>query len=80
MLPAFIEGTNTRLFYAAGCVRPALHTALLAQELLNKRSQAATVSLGLPLAAGDLVGTADDAAGRLRRSAGLSRSSETRSA
>jgi putative hemolysin len=44
-------------------VHPALRTALLARELLNKRGQAVTVRLGLPLAAGDLVGGAGDAAG-----------------
>jgi putative hemolysin len=62
VLPAFIEGTNTRLFYAAGRVHPALRTVLLARELLNQRGHAVTVRLGLPLAAADLVGTAGDAA------------------
>src|SRR5919108_105922 len=39
------------------------HGALVAGELLNNRGQAVTVRLGLPLAAGDLVGGAGDAAG-----------------
>ena len=59
--PAFIEGTNTRLFYAAGRVHHALRTALLARELLNKRGQAVTVRLGVPLAARDLAGSTADA-------------------
>jgi putative hemolysin len=62
VMPAFIEGVNSRLFYAAGRVHPALRTALLARELLNKRGQAVTVRLAQPLAAGDLAGIADDAA------------------
>jgi putative hemolysin len=44
-------------------VHPALRTALLARELLNKRGTVVTVRLGVPLAARDLVDTAGDAAG-----------------
>ena len=62
VLPAFIDGKNTRWFYAAGRVHPALRTALLARELLNKRGKAVTVRLGVPLTARDLVGTAGDTA------------------
>jgi putative hemolysin len=63
VLPAFIDGANTRWFYAAGRVHPALRTALLARELLNKRGTAVTVRLGVPLAARDLVDAAGDAGG-----------------
>ena len=63
VLPAFIDGANSKWFYAAGCVHPALRTALLARELLNKRGTAVTVRLGVPLAARDLVDAAGDAAG-----------------
>jgi putative hemolysin len=63
VLPAFIDGANTKLFYAAGRVHPALRTALLARELLSKRGTAVAVRLGAPLAARDLVATAGDAAG-----------------
>jgi len=62
VLPAFIDGANTRWFYAAGLVHPALRTALLARELLNKRGTAVTVRLGAPLATRDVVDTAGDAA------------------
>ena len=62
VLPAFIDGANTRWFYAAGRVHPALRTALLARELLNKRGTAVTVRLGVPLATRDRVGTAGDPA------------------
>jgi len=63
VLPGFIEGANTRWFYAAGCVHPALRTALLARELLKTRGTTVTVRLGTPLAARDLVDSAGDAAG-----------------
>ena len=63
VLPAFIDGANTRTFYAAGYVHPALRTALLARELLNKRGATVTVRLGVPVAARDLVGAVGDVAG-----------------
>jgi putative hemolysin len=53
VLPAFIEGENTPLFYAAGRVHPALRTLLLARELLNKRGQTVAVRLGVPFAVRD---------------------------
>ena len=62
VIPAFIDGANTRWFYVAGRVHPALRTALLARELLNKRGKAVTVRLGVPVATRDLAGTAGDAA------------------
>ena len=70
VLPAFIEGANTRLFYAAGRVHPALRTMLLARELLNKRGQAVTVRLGAPLAASNLAASpanATEATASIRR-------------
>src|SRR5437867_3850049 len=63
VLPAFIDGANTRTFYAAGYVHPALRTALLARELLNKRGATVTVRLGVPVAARDLAGAVGDVAG-----------------
>lgn len=61
VLPAFIEGTNSRLFYVAGCVHPALRTMLLARELLNKRGHTVTVRLGTALAARSLAASPSDA-------------------
>jgi putative hemolysin len=63
VLPAFIDGKNTRWFYAAGRVHSALRTALLARELLSKRGTAVTVRLGVPLSPRDLIDTAGDSAG-----------------
>jgi putative hemolysin len=54
VLPAYIEGANSRLFYAAGRLHPAFRTVLLARELLKKRGFAATVRVGRPTAARDL--------------------------
>jgi putative hemolysin len=49
VVPARIEGGNSRLFYASGHVHPMLRTALLARELLNKRGATVRVRFGRPL-------------------------------
>jgi putative hemolysin len=46
IVPAFIEGRNSRTFYAAGLVHPRIRTALLGRELLNKRGRAIRVTVG----------------------------------
>ncbi len=46
IVPAFIEGRNSRLFYAAGRVHPLLRTSLLGRELLQKRGQTVRVRIG----------------------------------
>jgi putative hemolysin len=46
ILPASIDGHNSRLFYAAGHVHPRLRTLLLGRELTNKRGRAITVRIG----------------------------------
>ena len=46
IVPTFIEGQNSRLFYAAGRVHPWLRTALLGRELLKKRGQTISVRIG----------------------------------
>src|SRR5262249_23916867 len=48
ILPAFIAGRDSRLFYAAGRVHSSLRTLLLARELLGKRGQGISVQLGEP--------------------------------
>lgn len=45
IVPATIEGRNSRLFYAAGRVHPRLRTLLLGRELLNKRGRAIPVRI-----------------------------------
>lgn len=62
VLPVHVEGRNSTLFQLAGLVNPGLRTALLPRELLNKRRQRpATVRIGRPLAADDVVTAGDDA-------------------
>jgi putative hemolysin len=61
VVPAFIAGTNTRRFYAAGRIHPVLRTLLLPRELLNKRGQAMELRLGPPLLPRDLSAAAGDA-------------------
>lgn len=51
--PAFIAGTNSRSFYAAGHVHPMLRTALLPRELLRKRGQSVAVRIGPPMSTND---------------------------
>jgi putative hemolysin len=61
VVPAFISGTNTTWFYAAGRIHSSLRTALLARELLNQRGRTVTVRLGQPLLTRDLSAAAPDA-------------------
>jgi putative hemolysin len=46
IVPAFIEGRNSRLFYAAGILHAKLRTALLGRELLKKRGHTIRVRIG----------------------------------
>jgi putative hemolysin len=46
VVPAFIDGTNSCWFYAAGRVHPRFRTALLVTEFLNKRGSTVSVRLG----------------------------------
>ena len=69
VMPAFIQGANSSVFYAAGHVHPALRTALLARELLKKRGRSVTVRLARPVAArdrADVAGAAIQATQRIR--------------
>jgi putative hemolysin len=61
VLPVFIAGRNSRLFYTLGRIHGSLRTALLARELLKRRGLDVTVRLGPPVAADDIA-TAPDAA------------------
>ncbi len=46
VLPAFLEGTNSWLFHAAGLVHPRLRTVLLPRELLNKQHRKFRIHIG----------------------------------
>jgi putative hemolysin len=49
VLPAYIAGANSRLFYLAGRVHPRIRTVLLSRELLNHRGRALRLRIGHPL-------------------------------
>jgi putative hemolysin len=48
VIAAHITGTNSRLFYAAGRLHPAMRTVLLTREFLKKRGAVIPVRLGAP--------------------------------
>jgi len=50
ILPAFLDGGNSELFYAAGRLHPWLRTLLLPRELLRARGTRIGVRLGQPIA------------------------------
>src|SRR5262249_32710549 len=62
IVPVFIEGRNSRLFYAAGVVHPRLRTALLGRELLKKRGHAIRVKIGAQDEIADEIARLDDSA------------------
>lgn len=67
VLPAFIGGANSSLFYAAGRLHPAFRTVLLARELLKKRGQPISLRFGAPLSAQSIAEPGADAALATRR-------------
>ncbi len=46
VVPAFIDGRNSWMFYAAGRLHPSMRTALLGRELLGKRGHTIRVRVG----------------------------------
>lgn len=70
VVPAFIAGQNSRLFYAAGQIHPALRTLLLARELLHQRGQSSDVTFGAPLTPAQLGLDAGRATTRIRTAVG----------
>ncbi len=49
VVPAYIAGRNSSLFYALGKIHPRLRTALLPSELLGKRNTEVRITMGHPL-------------------------------
>ena len=49
VVPAFIDGKNSALFYTAGRLHPVFRTMLLGRELLGKRGARVPVRFGSPL-------------------------------
>jgi putative hemolysin len=54
VVPAFIAGSNSRLFRSVGRLHPLLRTALLPRELWSKRGRTVSVRVGAVIAAGEL--------------------------
>jgi putative hemolysin len=55
VVPAYVEGANSRLFQIAGIAHPGFRTALLGRELLNKRGRRVEVRAGAPIASDKLL-------------------------
>jgi putative hemolysin len=55
LVPMYISGANGPAFQIAGMAHPALRTALLGRELLNKRGRRVEVQVGAPIAARKLL-------------------------
>jgi putative hemolysin len=55
VVPLYISGTNGPAFQIAGMAHPALRTALLVRELLNKRGRRVEVHVGAPISAQKLL-------------------------
>jgi putative hemolysin len=69
VVPAYIDGVNSRLFYLAGRIHPLLRTVLLPRELLNSRGRSVFIRLGHALSATQLAAdrrTADKVTERIR--------------
>lgn len=49
-LPVFFQGRNSLMFQMAGMVNPRLRTALLAREVMNKKSSLVRMHIGSPIA------------------------------
>jgi len=58
VVPMYISGANGPAFHIAGMAHPALRTALLGREMLNKRGRRIEVHVGSPIAARKLAAMA----------------------
>lgn len=67
VLPVYIDGTNSELFYAAGRIHPLLRTVLLARELLKRRGRSVRVHLGQALSPCEMATYGDNADEGTRR-------------
>lgn len=69
VVPAFISGRNSSLFYAAGRIHPRLRTVLLPTELLRKRDSSISISFASPVSRAIVKSASDPAMlGRFLRS------------
>jgi putative hemolysin len=68
VIPAFIRGDNSRAFYAASRIHPALRTLLLPRELLKKRGSSVTLRFGQSVQLEDVAGDASAVTAVVRQS------------
>lgn len=61
IVPAFIAGTNSMGFYAAGTIHATLRTLLLPRELLRKRNTTVTIRFGRSLPSSAITATVREA-------------------
>ncbi|GAB1623956.1 GNAT family N-acetyltransferase [Agarivorans albus] len=62
VLPCFVTGRNSKLFYLAGLLHRRLRTALLPRELINKRGREFTMQIGEIIAPKDYQDLSDEQA------------------
>jgi putative hemolysin len=62
ILPCFVSGRNSKLFYLAGLLHRRLRTALLPRELINKRGREFTMQIGQIIAPKDYQDLSDEQA------------------
>ncbi len=67
VMPAFIRGSNSRAFYAAGRLHSALRTVLLPRELLKKRGTTVALRFGSPIRLEQIGGCPSAATATVRR-------------
>ncbi len=60
VIPIHFAGSNSVLFQFAGLINPALRTALLPREILNKRRHHVSVAIGTPITPGCINTHVDD--------------------
>lgn len=72
-VPFYVEGRNSRLFYAAGLIHPRLRTALLPREMLRGSRLPSSIRIGNPISWADIkdLGDADTITRFLRTSTEL---------
>jgi putative hemolysin len=66
VLPMWLDGGNSSLFYAAGRLHPLLRTLRLGHEFLNKRGTTVRVSIGTPFTPDRVPGNVSDSVAIIR--------------
>ena len=66
VLPMWLDGSNSSLFYAAGRIHPLLRTLRLGHEFLNKRGTTVRVYIGTPFTPDRLPGSVSDSVAAIR--------------